>query len=268
MTFQRRAVFRQLKRLHRLVKENHPVRVAHRNRCDFKPTPQGRDRRPLDDALPQQARHSLAIKNRRAHIDADALCPPVFNGQVQRLHAGIGFQRHHRLIRHAPVVDIFPDAPAGVAAHRPARTVCIVHHHAEIRLVARRDQHQPVAADPKVPVAEAARQRGRVVHPLLKRIDIDVIVAKPLHFGEFHARRSLPSRSIRPTLYCSRMYAVFPADPHKNRVVPPFLDRDAKKRDRRFRQSLPIFGFTRPWPPERPQPCRSRRTQSSRRPAR
>ena len=131
------------------------------------------------------------MKAVRVHVRYAARCRLFRSGST------VSFRNGSRITKNSnPVIDIFPDAPAGVAAHRPARTVRIVHHHAEIRLVARRDQHQPVAADPKVPVAEAARQRGRVVHPLLKRIDIDVIVAKPLHFGEFHARRFPPFRSI------------------------------------------------------------------------
>ena len=186
MVFQRRAVFRQFKHFHGFIQENHTMRIAHRYGRQLERAPQNRDRRSFHHTASQQARHILAGQNRRAHIHADGLRLSIFHGQVERLHAGIGFQRHHRFVRHAAVVYVFRDASTCVAAHRSARTIRVVHNHAEIRLVARRDEHQPVAAHAEMPVAHAPRQRRQIVCLLFKRVDIDVVVAQSLHFGEFH----------------------------------------------------------------------------------
>ena len=82
------------------------------------------------------------------------------------------------------VVDIFRQGAQGVAAHLPFAAVGVEHPHPELPPVRRTNQHQPVGADAEVPVAHPPGQRARIVNLLSDGVDIYVIVAIGLHFGE------------------------------------------------------------------------------------
>ena len=192
MGFERQAVLGQVEALHRLVKEDNPVRVARAHRRHAEGVPEHRDGCLPHDARAQQAGHLLAVDPRRAHVHADAAHLPALYGQLQHLDAGARFQRDAGLVRQPAVIDVLADAAAGVAAHVALGAIGVEHAHAEVRRIGGTDEHQPVRAHAEVPVADARGERAGVVHMLLKRIDIDVVVADALHFGKLHRFR-LPS---------------------------------------------------------------------------
>ena len=192
MDFQRRAVLGQIKALHRLIQQDDPVRVARAHRRHLKRAPEHRDGRAPHHARAQQTGYLLAVDLRRAHVHADTAHRAVLHCQLQHLDTSARFQRDAGFVRQPAVVDVLADAAAGVAAHIALGAVRIEHAHAEVRHIGGADEHQPVRAHAEVPVADARGERAGVVHMLLKRVDIDVVVADALHFGKLHRFR-LPS---------------------------------------------------------------------------
>src|SRR5262249_14142180 len=103
------------------------------------------------------------------------------------------------------VVDVLGDAAQPVAAHFRLAAVGVVHPHPRVGLPRRANQDQAVAADAEMPVADRARERCRISgEPLGETIDVNVIVAAALHFGEAHGllpgTLSRKPRSVTPIL--------------------------------------------------------------------
>ena len=101
--------------------------------------------------------------------------------------AGSGLAVELGLVRQAAIVDEFGDAPDGVSAHLRLGPVGIEHPHAEVGRVGRHDEHEPVGADPEMPVAHERRDSRGLVDRLLEAVDVDVIVAASVHLGELHS---------------------------------------------------------------------------------
>src|SRR4051812_30445840 len=82
---------------------------------------------------------------------------------------------------------VFRDATNPVAAHFAFRSIDIEHAHAHIGFVGWQDEDQPVGTDPKMPVGDFARDRGRISDVFDEAVDVNVIVADAVHLGEPHA---------------------------------------------------------------------------------
>ena len=118
-----------------------------------------------------------------AHVHADgADFSGIIRMECQRLDAGKGLEGDDGLVRQALVVQVTAHTAGPIAAHPGFGPVGIEDAHREIRHVRASDQDQPVGADTRPPVAPAAGKRGRIVNGALQDIDIDIVVAQPLHF--------------------------------------------------------------------------------------
>ena len=197
MAFERGAVAPQIEILHRLLKKDDAVRIARRNRRDLKRPPQRLNRRPAHNAAAQQAGHARAVEHGLAHIHAHRDNLAALHIQQKRFDARKRLQRHGSLARHAAVVDVFANAARRVAAHRALRAVRVEHDHPEIGDVAGRDDDQAVRADAEMAVAQGPGQRRKILRMLLKAVDINVVVAKPVHLAELHRQPSVTERPWR-----------------------------------------------------------------------
>src|SRR5262245_1063406 len=84
-------------------------------------------------------------------------------------------------------MNVLRDAADAVAAHLPFRTVDIEHAHLGVGDLRRADEDKAVRADAGVPVADGAGEGARVTRLRLPHaIDVDVVVADAVHFGELH----------------------------------------------------------------------------------
>ena len=106
-----------------------------------------------------------------------------------------------RLLHDPVVVEIFPHAADGVAAHIPLAAVRIEHTHLCVRNFAGADEDDAVPADPLVPVRKAHRRAGRIGKLFLQAIEIDIIVARTVHFCKLFQHTS--SRFCYLTLVCT-----------------------------------------------------------------
>jgi len=106
--------------------------------------------------------------------------------QAEGLDARKRVESHFGLTGQTVLVHILSDAAAGVAAHLGFRTVGVEDAHAEIRLAGRAYQHQPVASDARMGAAPRHRQLFGIRQGIYQGVDVDVVVACPLHFGKFY----------------------------------------------------------------------------------
>jgi len=83
------------------------------------------------------------------------------------------------------VVAVSRHAADAVAAHFGLGAVGVEHAHTHIRDFGRQDENHAVAAHGKPPRAQFHGQRAQIAgQGFLKTVDVDVIVAEPVHFGE------------------------------------------------------------------------------------
>src|SRR5260370_10413724 len=86
------------------------------------------------------------------------------------------------------VIQEFGDTADAVSAHLGLAAVGVEHAHTGIRLVRRADQDQAVRADAEMAIADGTAKSCRIMrNRVAKAIDIDIVVARPMHLGETHA---------------------------------------------------------------------------------
>ena len=111
--------------------------------------------------------------------------------EFERENAAAGFDRERRLLRDAMIVNEFRDTTDAVAAHLALAAVGVEHAHAGVGFFRWANEDEPIRADAEMAVADDFRQGDRVFRSgLANAIDIDVVVAGALHFGEAHASSS------------------------------------------------------------------------------
>ena len=109
--------------------------------------------------------------------------------EVQGQHAPPGLDGDAVLPRQAVVVEVLGHAPDAVAAHLALGAVGIEHPHPGVGPFRGHDEDQAVGADAEVPVADGHRQAGGIGRGRLPEgLDVDVVVADPVHLGEFHRK--------------------------------------------------------------------------------
>ena len=123
---------------------------------------------------------------RLAHIDGDRRYFAIFNLHIQIFNPGQCLNRNLRLVHDMVVIRIFSHTADAVAAHRAAGTVQIVHIHAAVCHLGWGNQNQSVGTNSKMAVTDGNRQLLRIVYRFFKTVDIDIIIAKSLHFCKFH----------------------------------------------------------------------------------
>src|SRR5262249_32017629 len=110
--------------------------------------------------------------------------------QAQVAGPGVGVDGERRPRGPAAVEHELGDAADAVAAHLGAAAVRVVHLHAAGALgpVAGADDDEAVRAHAAVAVGEAPGGARGLGDLLPRAIDVDVVVAEPVHLGEFHGR--------------------------------------------------------------------------------
>src|SRR6185312_13804954 len=105
----------------------------------------------------------------------------------EREYAITGFDGQRRFADKAVIVDIFRHTANAIAAHFRLAAVGVIHAHARVGLVGGTYKDESIGTDAEMAVADGPAEAGRIVrHGVREAIDIDVIVAAPLHFGETH----------------------------------------------------------------------------------
>jgi len=198
--FNQRPKHRQVNHI-QILAEKHRMRIAHRHtrHRPFLPAdPQGQ----IDRFFGIDGRRNFRrLQNGLAHIHADS-ADVVFLVQFQThcQNTPSGFHTKHRRKRLLPgyrkfmvsgmrpvcFIKIFGQAADAVAAHLGLGAVGVEHPHFYIRRLRRANQNQTVRADPKMAIAHPHRQPAGVFNSLLEAIDINIIIAQPLHFNKFH----------------------------------------------------------------------------------
>ena len=182
-------VLLHLKALHVIHKDD-AVRVSHGNGGDGKGGMKDVQRLG-DDLTCRLSGHGdfTPCKPGGTHLDPNLPDLAVIAGEeLQGKDAGTGLGRN-LLFRHdAVIIGVLGHAADAVAAHLRFGTVGIEHPHPDIRTLRRHDQDQPVGTDPEVAVGEPNGKLLRVSNRLPEAVDIDIIISRALHFGEFHKR--------------------------------------------------------------------------------
>ena len=125
---------------------------------------------------------------RLAHVRAHGEYPALLHVQGEHLQPAAGHEGDLRLVGEAALVHVLADAAGGVAAHLGLAAVCVEDAHAEIRRLAGLDEHQAVGAHAEVGPAHLNGQGSGVADGFLKAVDVNIVVAGTVHFGEAHGR--------------------------------------------------------------------------------
>ena len=172
--------------------KGHAVGVAHGHAGDLIRHPVNRQR--LIDHLARCGERNLAaVENRLAHIDRHPRDAAVFELQKEDLEARVGIHFQGIGASQAVVVDVFAHTPDPVAAHRSPAAVGVIHLHAGVGGGRGADQDQAVTTNAGPPFAQPPGQAGRIGHCGREGVDVHVIVADAVHFGERQFHRRLPS---------------------------------------------------------------------------
>ena len=111
----------------------------------------------------------------------------VTHFQVKRQHPAAGFQGDCWFANDAAVVDVSGDAADAVAAHLGLAAVGVEDPHPRVGFLRWTDQDQPVSPDAEMPIADRSAERRRIARRRsAEAIDVDIVVAAALHFGETH----------------------------------------------------------------------------------
>ena len=147
----------------------------------------------------QMHRNRRGAQHGTAHVHPGGHETALFAPDLDPPGDAAGFQGQAVPVPQPPLSDVARHAPGGVAAHLALAAVGVEDAHGKIRDPAGADQHQPVRADAPVPVAQAHGKGRRIRHPLLKGVDIEVVIAQPLHLGEAHPHPS-PQADFPPII--------------------------------------------------------------------
>ena len=170
--------------LHGVAPEHHAVGVAHRHAGDLM-FPPGHRNLPAHHALTCQVdRNLLRGQHGRAHIHRDRHGAAVLHHHFADLHPAFGVDMEHGLLGNAVVVQVLGHAAHPVAAHPALAAVGVENTHQPVGPLAGADEDDPIAPHALVPVREPHRQSGGVLYRLFKAVDIHVVVAAAVHFGE------------------------------------------------------------------------------------
>ncbi len=190
--FQRRTDPREVQILH-VGREDDRMRVPHRDERRIHQLVPLRHRQPILVLAP--ASHHLLpihrdlrqVQDRLIHVDRHLLnLAAAVDCQRQRQHPPAGLDAHRVVLGQAMVKRIFRDAPHPVAAHLPLAAIGVEHAHADVGLVGRQNQDQPVRPDPRMPIRNRNRQARGISYVLGKAVDVNVVVADAVHLGEAH----------------------------------------------------------------------------------
>ena len=173
------------------VDKCHAMRIAHRDArhrngsaADFQGDIDDGAVRPAGIAG-QGGGDSLGRQDRLAHIDAHPPDHAVADFQFDRQHAAAGLDPQRRILAQPVVVDVLGDAADAVAAHFRLGAVGVEHPHPGVGPLAGTNEDQAVAADAEMAVGDSPRQFGGLLgHRFGEAIDVDVVVARPLHLRE------------------------------------------------------------------------------------
>ena len=111
----------------------------------------------------------------------------VRDRQTQFEDAAGRFDSQRFFFGDAVVVDVFRHATNAVAAHLGLAAVGVEHPHAGVGDRGGMNQDQPVGADAFVPIADGDRQPRQIGgEEFLEGVDIDIVIARTVHFGESH----------------------------------------------------------------------------------
>ena len=130
-------------------------------------------------------------QHRPSHVDLDIRHLFVFHRQRQLPDTALRLYGNAGLSHDAVLIGILRHTADPIAAHCALRSVGIVHDHAAVCRPRGRDQNQSVGPDPEMPVADTHCQRRRVLHLLFKRIDIDIIISRSMHFRKMYSHHNL-----------------------------------------------------------------------------
>ena len=181
--FKQRADFLQIELLD-MLGEHNAVRIAGRDAGDG--VFAAADLHAMvDHALAgQRAGHVLRPERHRAHIDRGRA--DLAKARVQRhgLYAAGRLDGHAHPVDQPVVVDELGHAADAVAGHESFGAVAVEYTHLRIGDVAALDQHKAVRAHAVMPVAQRHAQRLRAGDRGIVVVDVDVVAAGALHFGE------------------------------------------------------------------------------------
>ena len=102
-----------------------------------------------------------------------------------------GFNLHGIGLGQSAIVGVLGDTADTVAAHFTFGAVGVEHAHPHVGFGAGKDENEPVATDAKMPVGDFLSGDGGVGHGFGEAVDVDVVVAEPVHFGELHEGDSI-----------------------------------------------------------------------------
>ena len=175
-----------------VLAEDDAVGVSHGNAGDFV-NPPGHLHVLAHHPLPGQRHRDFPRgEDGVAHVHGDGHSLAVFLVDAAGLYAAEGFDAQLLLVGDAVVKDVLCHAADAVAAHFALAAVQVEHAHFGIGHLRGADENHPVAPNALVPVGEADSQSRRVLHLLLKAVDVDVVVAAAVHFGKAQIAHSVP----------------------------------------------------------------------------
>ena len=105
---------------------------------------------------------------------------------MQHLDARERLEADGRTLGQPVVVQVLADAARGVATHAGLRAVVVEDAHGEVAHSRGADEHQTVPADALVTVAPQHRKMFGAGQREAHGIDVDVVVARAVHFGKFN----------------------------------------------------------------------------------
>ncbi len=142
----------------------------------------------VHDSLAGQRRRDLGrLKDRFAHIDANAIDMLVLDFQFEREHAAAGLDLERGDTADVVVIDVLGHAAHSVAAHFAFRSVGVEHSHASVGHRRGADENQAVATYAEMAVGDFASELVGVRRErFFEAIDVNVVVSRAMHFGELH----------------------------------------------------------------------------------
>jgi hypothetical protein len=126
------------------------------------------------------------VEDRFAHVDGDLLDLAIGEVQGEGEDSAAGFDGHGVVLGEAVVVGVLGDAADAVAAHLALAAIGVEHAHADIGVVGGEDEDEAIGADAGVAVGDEAGDLAGVGESFLEVVDIDIVVADAVHFGESH----------------------------------------------------------------------------------
>lgn len=222
--------------------ENNAVGITHRNGRHTDISARCRHRCVDEIFLPLGADgDALAIKDRLTHIYGDALYLAILAGEeLEGLDAGKGLEGSNGAsVGQSVVINIFAYAARGIATHLSFRAVGVEHTHPEVGNIGGEDKDDTIASNAEMAVAHSASEGGDIVRNRGRQaVDINIIVACALHFGEgncFHlfaigmfqaAKVINPLPTSKKNIFCDTLFfrATRTDSRHGNRKMIIFVE--------------------------------------------